>query len=279
MLKAAMNMKKKLPLLLIGLFVISACGYEDSPWSEDVDCPTSVSVDFNLKRLKAQEEREGVKTSYKVALVSDPQMYPGAFEDVIKRINGMDDVAFILLSGDLAHGGIKHEFQWTCKGMSASNKPIFAVVGNHDAISFGKDIWLKYFGPFNYSFSYQGSKFVAYNDNKYEFGTGVPDRDWLKEQVDTSTPYLNVAVSHIPPWSEDRDLSKFMKDEGYDLALHGHEGDFDYRYYTGMDLPHFITFMSKYRQYGMLTIDGDTFSLEKCDEGICTTMTAREDPP
>lgn len=265
--------KLKLLTLIACILLISACEYEKSPWSTDVDCPAHVSVDANIRRLQQQEEKEGSRSTYKVALVSDPQMYPGAFEDVIKRINSMDEVAFILLSGDLAHGGIKAEFEWTCKGMSHSEKPIFAVIGNHDGLSFGKDIWLKYFGDYDFSFSYQDSKFIAYNDNKYEF-ENVPDRDWLANQVDGSKLH-NIAVSHIPPWPKDLELSQYLKSLGVDLTVHGHESKFDYRQYEAAMLPHFITPMSKDLSYGLLTVTDTELSLENCKKSTCSPAVLR----
>jgi predicted phosphodiesterase len=257
--------------------ILGGCQYELSPWSTDADCSDNVSVDYNIARLKALEEEQGSQTSYKVALLSDPQMYPGAFLDVIKRINNMDEVAFVLLSGDLAETGIKSEFEWTCKAMSQSTKPIFAVVGNHDALSFGKEIWLKAFGDFDYSFTYQNSKFVAYNDNKYEFDN-VPDRDWLAEEADVAIGEVRlntIAVSHIAPWENDLELSQHLLDSGFDLTLHGHEHGFDFWQLLDVMLPHYITSLTKLDEYGILTVSGTDLSLENCKGGVCTPAYAR----
>jgi predicted phosphodiesterase len=264
--------------VLIMVLLISGCQYEVSPWATDVDCPTSVSVEYNIERLKAQELLVVPGSEYKVALLSDPQFYPGAFEDVIKRINNMDDVAFILLSGDLAETGIKAEFEWTCKGMAKSNKPIFAVVGNHDALAFGKEIWLENFGPFDYSFSYQNSKFVAYNDNKYEF-ENLPDRTFLQQEASIGLGEIRLntfAVSHIPPWEKDIQLSQDLDDYGYDLTLHGHEHGFDFWQLFDVQLPHYITSFTKEKEYGILTINGSTRTLENCRGNVCEPASVRD---
>jgi Icc protein len=266
-------------ILVLLLALLTGCQYEISPWSTDVDCPTSVSVAYNLERLRAQEIAEGLRSDYKVALLSDPQFYPGAFEDVIKRVNRMDDVAFILLSGDLAETGIKAEFEWTCKGMAESNKPIFAVVGNHDALAFGKEIWLQNFGPFDYSFSYQNSKFVAYNDNKFEF-ENLPDRTFLQQEAEgfadrTAAGGYTFAVSHIPPWEEDIQLSADLESYGYDLTIHGHEHNFDYWQVSGVPLAHYITSFTKEKEYGILTVNSSGLTLENCRRSGCTVASVR----
>ncbi len=262
-------------LLLCFSMILSGCQYEISPWATDADCPASVTIDHNIARLQALELAEGNRASYKVALVSDPQMYPGAFERVIKRINGMSDVSFILLSGDLAETGIKAEFEWACKAMSKSIKPIFAVVGNHDALSFGKEVWLRTFGVFDYSFTYQDSKFVAYNDNKYEFDN-VPDRDWLEAEAAGSAARLNtIAVSHIPPWDNDLELSGELEAYGFDLTIHGHEHDFDFWQLFDVQLPHYITSFTKEKEYGILTVSGSELSLENCKGSVCVGANPR----
>ncbi len=257
------------------ILLLTACQYEISPWSTDVDCPSSVSVSSNLDKLAAIEIQQGSITDYKVALLSDPQMYPGAFEDVIKRINNRDDVAFILLSGDLSESGLKAEIEWTCQSMKKSAKPIFAVVGNHDALGFGQQMWQQVFGPYDYSFTYQDSKFVAYNDNKYEF-ENVPDRNWLASEAmvaDGETRLNTIAVSHIAPWTEDLQLSEDLKQYGYDLTVHGHEHDFNFWQLAGVELPHYITSFTKFDEYGILTVSGTNLSLENCRGSVCSPAT------
>lgn len=255
--------------VVIGTFFLLSCDYEESPWTTSTDCPDSVSIAYNIDRLKKQEAQEGVRPNYKVALVADPQLWPGRLDALIQRFNKMDDVAYIILSGDLAHNGLSEEFEWACKTMSNSQKPIFAVIGNHDGLAFGADIWLKYFGDYDFSFSYQNSKIVAYNDNKYEF-ENVPDRAWLaKETEGAGMRSHTIAVSHIPPWPEDRDLSQYLKDLGVELTIHGHESNFDYRQYGDVLLPHYVTSMSRKNEYGILTVTETELLLENCTGSVC----------
>lgn len=273
-----MFIKKTIWIIIISTqLVLSGCQFEVSPWSTDVDCPSSVTIESNLARLEQLEiEQEGIN-EYKVALLSDPQMYPGAFETVIKRINNMDDVSFILLSGDLSESGLKAELEWTCKSMSHSKKPIFAVIGNHDALGFGKEMWLSTFGPYDFSFDYQNSKFVAYNDNKYEF-VNVPDRHFLQTEgsagVSQGRTHI-IGVSHIPPWDEDIELSQDLKDYGFDLTVHGHEHGFDFWKLFDVQLPHYVTSFTKEDEYGILTVTDSELSLQNCKGSVCVDAAPR----
>ncbi|MGR6872612.1 metallophosphoesterase family protein [Pseudomonas sp. HK3] len=268
-------LKAKFTFLLVFVFVLTGCDYEVSPWSTDADCSNRVSIDANIKRLKEYEAQVGERDTYQVAIISDPQQYPGTFDDIIKHVNTLPEVDFILLTGDLADTGVKAEYEWVCKVMEKAKQPIFAVIGNHDALAFGKDIWAKVFGPEDYSFTYQNSKFIAYNDNKYEF-ENVPDRDWLAQETqgDETRDYTMV-FSHIPPWDFELTLSQELKDMGVDLGVHGHEHSFDYWQLTGVQLPHYVVSSTKKKGFGILSINPSGYTLENCTNKTCEVAQVR----
>lgn len=266
---------RRLAVFLSLSLLLSSCGFELSPWETDPDCSRTVSIPYNIERLRAYEQQVGPRTEYQVALISDPQQYPGSFEKLIRHVNGMPEVDFILLTGDLADTGIKAEYEWVCKVMEQAKQPIFAVIGNHDSLAFAEDIWRKVFGPLDYSFTYQNSKFIAYNDNKYEYAN-VPDRQWLAAETagDELRDYTMV-FSHIPPWDTDLTLSQELKNMGVDLGLHGHEHSFDYWQLTTVQLPHYITSTTKKGEFGLLTVNSAGLTLENCTLSGCETALLR----
>ena len=246
--------------------IIAGCQYDLSPWETDVDCP-NMSIDENLTWLKQVESQKQFGDGFKVAVIGDPQQYPGDLEITIKTINDMPDVDFILLLGDLVETGIEKEYEWACKALNKTTKPILSVIGNHDALSYGKEIWQKVFGPFDYGFSYLGTKFIAYNDNQYEF-ENVPDRDWLKAQarIDEGEQRIHtVGMSHIQPWDNEPDLSAFLKTNGFDHMLHAHEHKFGYWQEIEVGLPHYLTADTRDVKFGVMSISTDTISMENCD--------------
>ncbi|WP_396587673.1 metallophosphoesterase family protein [Bermanella sp. R86510] len=268
-------MKRDFIFLLILALIVAGCQYEVSPWQTDANCSSDLSIAANIEKLKAYEERVGSKSEYQVAIVSDPQQYPGAFEEVIEHINGLPEVDFILLTGDLAETGIKAEFEWTCKAMEKAKQPIFAIIGNHDAISFGKDIWADTFGPEDYSFTYQNSKFIAYNDNKYEY-ENVPDRAWLAEETENASSFdYIIAASHVPPWPTDLAISQDLKDLGVDLTIHGHESRFDFWQLSNVMLPHYVTSFTKEKAFGLLTVNPSGLTMQNCILGQCEVVQPR----
>lgn len=267
-------MIRDLILLITLLSFLVGCQYEVTPWQTDANCSSGLRTQANIEKLARLENKVGFKEEFQVAIVSDPQQYPGNFEDVIKHVDGLDAVDFVIVSGDLTETGIKAEFEWTCKAMEKTDKPIFAVVGNHDAISFGKDIWLDVFGPYDFSFDYQGVRFIAYNDNKYEF-SNVPDRDWLAEQAagDAGRRYT-IVTSHIAPW-DGSNLSNYLDSLGVDLGLHGHEHRFDFWQFSDVLLNHHITSTAKEHEFALLTVNSSGLTLENCDLGGCDVAQVR----
>jgi 3',5'-cyclic AMP phosphodiesterase CpdA len=267
---------KKL-IFLFFVIALTGCEYELSPWETDPHCP-GVSVAENLARLAAFEESIGKVDSYRVAVIGDPQQYPGAFEDTIEHINTLKDVHFTLVVGDLAETGVKAEFEWMCKAMSKSDIPMIAVVGNHDAISFGQDIWLDVFGDFDFAFTYQNTRFVAYNDNQYEFGV-PPDRDWLHKEAQPLEGEADfdhiIGVSHVPPWDDNEGFDESLSASGYELTVHGHESSFDFWQRDDVGLPHYITTQNRDPGFGMITISPDLdLQVDNCTRE-CTQTTPR----
>lgn len=257
---------KYLAFLLLPLLV--ACEYETSPWATDAHCP-GVSIEENLQQLKALEAIEGPKDYFQVGIVADPQEHPGSLEKTLKKLNNMPSVDLVFIVGDLAHTGLKSEFEWVCKAIKSSNKPVFSVIGNHDGISFGPEIWQKTFGPLDFSFTYHGTKFVAYNDNKYEF-KNVPDRDWLTQQAEVQPGEIRnhtIGLSHIAPWENDLSLSQHLKDSGFDHMIHAHVHKFDYWQLEDVQLPHYEVADSEGGNFALMSVHTSSLTLENCSPG------------
>ena len=239
----------------LAILLLTACQYALSPWEKDLNCP-QLWVPDNIDRIQALEAESGLKDHFKVAVLGDPQMYPESLQDTVELLNSRDDVDFIFLLGDLVEIGIKQEYEWVCKALSHTSKPIVSVIGNHDSLSYGKEIWLENIGPYDFSFTYQQTKFIAYNDNKYEF-ENVPDRTWLAEQAALEANEIRhhtIGASHIAPWDTDLQLSEFLFAEGFDHMIHAHKHSFDYWQLLEVGLPHYVVADVRDVNFGIMTI-------------------------
>jgi len=258
----------RLVIFLALTLTTSAC--EVTPWSNDADCQ-NLKTSEQIEKLIIKESNDGRKDHFKVFLVGDPQGNPANFEKIIEYANRRSDSDFLFVLGDLTDMGLAQEFDWACKIMRKSNKPIIPVIGNHDAISFGKEIWFKLFGDFDFSFQYQGSQFIIYNDNKFEF-ENLDNRQVIEEAVNnieiTQIDH-RIAIAHHRPWSEDLGFNQFLFDMGLSVTIHGHGHHFDYWLEDDVELPHYMVNSAKNVSYGIMTVYPDSIEFEDCYKDSC----------
>jgi 3',5'-cyclic-AMP phosphodiesterase len=166
-----------------------------------------------------------------IAFVGDSQRFYDELSAFVDKVNSIPSVDFILLAGDISDFGLLEEFELVDRMLSHVNKPYFGVIGNHDVLAKGDEVFERMFGPLNFSFVYDHVKVVTHNTNGKEFKTGnVPDMEWLKNQLVTndSVSYF-LMVSHVPPFARDFDpalvdpyTSLFAETKGLIVSLHGH---------------------------------------------------------
>jgi predicted phosphohydrolase len=195
----------------------------------------------NLAWLKALPQDDTIT----IAFVGDSQRFYDELSDFITTVNNIPEVDFILLAGDISDFGLLEEFEMINDILSGLKKPCIGVVGNHDVLGKGEEVFERMYGPLNFSFTYQGVKFIAHNTNSKEYDTGnVPDLQWLSAQLGQrdSAEHL-VAVSHVPPFSVDFDeklegqyASLFEETPNFLVSLHGHmhEHKDGYPYHDGI---------------------------------------------
>lgn len=208
--------------LLILILQSVGCGERFSPWQSNIPGDKKNLTAENLAKLPELQLR--TSSPLTIALIADPQATPDDLREIIDTLNRRDDVSLILLIGDLTDHGLLHEFIWAAEALGRSKVPYFSVIGNHDGIGHGKEIYQKMFGPLNYTFEVAGLKFVMFNNNKLEFGS--IDYKWLGQEIDDRS----IVVAHIPPeesslGAEEVDLWTSMQRDAQIIAsLHGHRG-------------------------------------------------------
>ena len=250
-----------------------SCSY--SPWETEIDCRDYYQD--NLLRLTQMEADTPGQLAFGVALLADLHIDESSIKTAVERINQRDDVAFVLVLGDITDQGLAEEYEWSCKALSHLDVPRFYVIGNHEGISFGKEIFRKNFAPFDYAFTYKDVKFILYNDNVFEF-PGAPDYAFLTSEAvvqPSEVRRLTIGASHIPPVTdvhtegEAAMLRQFLFDHNFNLTLHGHDHQFFY-WLDEFNNPHYITSRVQDGKYGMLLVAEDGhISLQNCAE-TCT---------
>lgn len=268
-----------------------APGCKSSVWG---DCPEScqssrLSTETNLALLQAKEEsinNNGERTEFKVALIADSQRHVEDLDDVIELINSRrDEIDFILFLGDLTDIGQSMEFDWVCTALKKSDLPFFTVIGNHDLLNFGEEIWRDVFGPLDYSLSFLGTKFILFNSNINEYSS-APDLSFIlsEAQIESGeTRYHTIAGAHVPPSdstvfsdAESEELKDTFASSDIHVSIHGHMHDFSYSYESTRDLYQYIISSLEDDEYGLLTVTQDSFMFENCSGNTCSVASATE---
>jgi 3',5'-cyclic-AMP phosphodiesterase len=201
--------------------------FEYSPNQTSDGDSKSLLNEKNIQWLYTQPEDDTIT----IAFVGDSQRFYDELEIFIDTVNAIPSIDFVLLAGDISDFGLLLEFEMITDLFSELNRPYIAVVGNHDVVSKGEEVYEKMFGPLNFSFVYSQVRFVVHNTNGKEYTTGnVPDLAWLRNEVMLGKGEKHViAVSHVPPFSEDFDpnlvapYSEFLSETPALLtSLHGH---------------------------------------------------------
>ena len=214
-------------LLVAGILVACSDVTEYSPNQIfDNNSPRDLNLK-NIERLQATPD-EGPLT---IAFIGDSQRFYEEVDLFVEKVNGMEDIDLTIIAGDLSDFGLLAEFEWVAARLNKLHKPYLVVIGNHDILANGEEVYKRMFGPLNYSFTYDSTRFVMHNTNSREYpGRNVPDLVWLSTalQSDPSVKHF-IAVSHVPPFDSDfnADLETpyqqlFRDTPGFLVSLHGH---------------------------------------------------------
>jgi 3',5'-cyclic-AMP phosphodiesterase len=221
-------MKKLLVIALI-LLVVGCDSFELSPNQIfDRDTPRDINL-RNIEILKASP----VDDTVTIALVGDSQRWYDEVDEFVDKVNEFESVDFVLLNGDISDFGLLNEFEWIHRAFSRIHKPYISVIGNHDVLASGEQVFTRMYGPINYSFVYDSIKFVLHNTNGREYiDRQVPDIEWLTQELKgEQSPEVKyfIGASHVPPDHPDFDKglvepyrNLLNSTPGFVVSLHGH---------------------------------------------------------
>lgn len=192
-----------LPICLLAIIFLYGCDLiEYHPYDGHITGTTNV----NARNITRIEELCNNKDTIRFAVISDTQGYYDHTKDCIKSINNRNDIDFVLHTGDLTDYGATKEFIWQRDIFEKLEMPYTCIIGNHDCIGNGEEIYKKIFGDFNYSFRAGNTRFVCLNTNALEFDYSerVPDFIYIEEMLSTisSEQERTIVAMHARPYSE-----------------------------------------------------------------------------
>jgi 3',5'-cyclic AMP phosphodiesterase CpdA len=180
--------------------------YETNRSEEDLRVTTNYNIDLLLSKPR--------KDTLRVIFIGDTQRFNDEVKDFVESANAHADLDAVVIAGDITDFGISLEFDLMNRELKKLKVPFITVVGNHDILSNGTELYEDIYGPLNYSFTWNDVRFIVHNTNgrKSNFNGKIPDLNWMGEQlIDSSTFQSCIFVSHVPPYHEDFD-SKLEED-------------------------------------------------------------------
>jgi len=197
MLKYGFKTWIKIITLWMVLFLYCCSGFEFSPYDTYIPRDIRNSNEKNIQKIKSLE----LGNEYHFAVISDVHTSYDELDDCIKNINKQDDIAFVIITGDLTHSGHKDEYLQLYNLLAGFNMPVLAVIGNHDYFNNGGDVFRQLFGSVNYTFNIQNTKYIFFDSNFGADGYNVHPEWLLSIASDTVNTNRALLFAHIAPWS------------------------------------------------------------------------------
>ena len=255
---------------LLGLAFLFSCDpwFAYSPYEANVDEAYRGMTEKNLALIRAMDA--GDSRPFKVALLSDPHYHFSKLEDAVRYINADSSYAFAIVAGDLTENGLMQEFVFFHESMLRLKIPYLTVIGNHDYLSNGEMVYQQMYGPYNYTFDFNNTRFVLFDNNTIE-SQKEPDLAWFAKQLPNENGYDHIIpIAHIPPYDVQMEQTRepyhqLLTDNEVPLSIHGHRHDFSKEDVFG-DGIYYVTISSpQKRTFTELTVTSDKVEVRKIE--------------
>lgn len=167
----------------LGVLLLGGCDMiEYHPYDLDIDGET----DVNHRNIERIETATFGKEEIRFAVISDTQRWYDETEDAVEALNRRDDLDFVLHTGDMSDFGLKLEFEKQRDILSGLRVPFVCLLGNHDCLATGLDVFRKIFGTEDFAFTAGNVRFLCLNTNALEFdySSAVPNIQFIREEGD-----------------------------------------------------------------------------------------------
>ena len=97
---------------------------------------------------------------------------------------------------DYEYFGLTEEFKWQRKLLMGFQMPYVCIIGNHDCLGTGEDVYHKMYGDDNFSFNASFLHVLCLNTNafEYDYSQAIPDFSFIKDDLAAVPEVALVAV-------------------------------------------------------------------------------------
>lgn len=201
-----MYLRRYLPYMGLCLLLLTAsCQdiFEVSPNSAPLR-----TTGHNAQHItRIQQSLAQGRDTLRIAVLGDVQRCFDETAQCIAHLNAQKEADFVVQVGDFTQYGLRQEYESMYDIFSGLYCPWVVVVGNHDLISNGDQVYRKLFGPMDFCFEAAGRRFIFANTNSREFNFDgrVPDMGFVQQSLRMPAGQQGVLFIHVPPYHPDTD--------------------------------------------------------------------------
>ena len=179
----------------------------------------------NAAAIKRIERETAGRETVRFAVISDTQRWYDETGAIVDAINARPDVDFVIHCGDQTDFGLTREWEWMARELKRLRPPYVCLIGNHDCLGTGGDVFRALYGDPNFSFDVGTTHFVCLNTNafEYDYSTAIPDFDFLRTDRETlpASTRRTVVAMHAAPHTDQFNNNVA---EVFQLVLHRYPG-------------------------------------------------------
>ena len=258
-----------IPILLL-FFSFQSCEmFEAHPYDAHVKGPRNL----NAKNIVQIEKNLNEKKTFCFAFISDTQRWYDETKDMVADINERNEIDFIIHGGDLSDFGATHEFELQRDIMLGFKKPWVALLGNHDCLGTGEDVFEEIWGDPNFYFQAGNTLFICLNTNcmEYDYSEPVPDFSFLENLMKNLPEGVErtVVVMHVPPYDLEFNnnvvnvFQLYLKEfPNLLFCMNGHAHHYKINEFFNDGVLYYQTPCAKYRGYILFTITEEGYEQE-----------------
>jgi len=191
--------------ICIGIISLSLCScdmWDVHPYDTNTDGPSGI----NATNIDIISRACADCDTLRIVFTGDTQGWLDDTEDLVADVNKRDSIDFLIHVGDLTNYGQTHEFEWQRDLLNHLNVPYVCLIGNHDCLGTGNDVFKWMYGDFNFSFIAGDIKFVCLNTNamEYDYSNPIPDFDFMVREctADSADFSRTIICMHARPGAE-----------------------------------------------------------------------------
>jgi len=260
-------------LSLISILLLASCSdvFDYSSYVIDFEGDDKDVNKTNIEVLLNKSKGSSIR----IAFTGDTHRFFDELDDFVEAVNNSNNenqIDFVIHVGDIADFGLPLQYLWGNSKLLKLDIPYLVLLGNHDMVGNGGLAYNEMFGEYNFSFVYNGTKFIFANSNsrEFKFNGEVPNIGWLDGQLQPSPDFNDaVVIFHVPPIDADFDPSlvenfheTIAKYNNVLFTVHGHTHHHEiYKPYSD-SISYVNVYGVEHRKYNVINISDGNFEVE-----------------